>query len=154
MQVCISLQTDDHDSTPPLNFFNRPDALPVAETNSVKALKANVSALPTRQNVQTKNLFSLKCCIQLNETSTSRCLMSSILLTCDLYFTLTCDCLNLIISAVHCYVVKGRTIIKRSAVRSSHSGSLTVLHTLYASALSCCEKKMSSATCLISINLC
>jgi len=120
-----------------------------------QSTEGTVSALPTRQNVQTKNLiFSLKCCIQLNETSTSRCLMSSILLTCDLYFTLTCDCLNLIISAVHCYVVKGRTIIKRSAVRSSHSGSLTVLHTLYASALSCCEKKMSSATCLISINLC
>jgi len=40
MQVCISLQTDNHASTPPLEFFNRPDALPADQTNSVKALKA------------------------------------------------------------------------------------------------------------------
>ena len=30
MQVCTSLQTDNHASTPPLNFY-RPDALPVAQ---------------------------------------------------------------------------------------------------------------------------
>jgi len=45
MQVCISLQTDNHASTPQLKFFYRPDALPAAQpfcgpTNSVKALKA------------------------------------------------------------------------------------------------------------------
>ena len=34
MQVCTSLQTDNHTSTPQLSFFYRPDALPV------KALKA------------------------------------------------------------------------------------------------------------------
>jgi len=28
MQVCTSLQTDNHASTPPLKFFYRPDALP------------------------------------------------------------------------------------------------------------------------------
>ena len=33
MQVCTSLQTDNHASTPPLSFFCRP-------TNSVKALHA------------------------------------------------------------------------------------------------------------------
>jgi len=40
MQVCTSLQTDNHASTPPLSFY-RQDALPVAQpTSSVKALKA------------------------------------------------------------------------------------------------------------------
>ena len=39
MQVCISLQTDNYASTPPLKFFYRPDALPAAQPNSVKALK-------------------------------------------------------------------------------------------------------------------
>ena len=31
MQVCTLLQTDNHASTPPLCFFYRPDALPVAQ---------------------------------------------------------------------------------------------------------------------------
>ena len=40
MQVCTSLQTDNHASTPPLSFLQagRPSCRP---TNSVKALKAN-----------------------------------------------------------------------------------------------------------------
>jgi len=40
MQVCISLQTDNHASTPPLSFLQAgcPSCRP---TNSVKALKAN-----------------------------------------------------------------------------------------------------------------
>ena len=40
MQVCISLQTDNHASSPPLKFFYRLDALSAAQTNSIKALKA------------------------------------------------------------------------------------------------------------------
>jgi len=43
MQVCTSLQTDNHASTPPLSFY-RPDALPA---NSVKALKATSSNIHT-----------------------------------------------------------------------------------------------------------
>jgi len=31
MQVCISLQTDNHATTPPLKFFYRPDALPATQ---------------------------------------------------------------------------------------------------------------------------
>jgi len=31
MQVCTSLQNDNHTSTPPLSFFYRPDALPAAQ---------------------------------------------------------------------------------------------------------------------------
>ena len=42
MQVCISLQTDNHASTPPLSFF-RLDALPAAQPNSVKAQKVHFS---------------------------------------------------------------------------------------------------------------
>jgi len=42
MQVCTSLQTDNHTSTPPLSFLQAgcPSCRP---TNSVKALKANQS---------------------------------------------------------------------------------------------------------------
>jgi len=44
VQVSMSLQTDNHVSTPPLSFY-RPDALPAAQptastTNSVKAAAA------------------------------------------------------------------------------------------------------------------
>jgi len=44
MQVCTSLQTDNHASTPPLSFLQVrcPSCRP---TNSVKALKAAVKAL-------------------------------------------------------------------------------------------------------------
>jgi len=44
MQVCITLQTDNHASTPPLSFLQAgcPSCCP---TNSVKALKANKSLL-------------------------------------------------------------------------------------------------------------
>jgi len=43
MQVCISLQTDNHTSTPPLSFLQAgcPSCRP---TNSVKALKASTQA--------------------------------------------------------------------------------------------------------------
>ena len=36
MQVCISLQTDNHASTSPHKFFYRPDALPVAQPTASK----------------------------------------------------------------------------------------------------------------------
>jgi len=53
MQVCTSLQTDNHTSTPPLNFLQAgcPSCRP---TNSVTALKAKVSA-----KVLTKTLATL-----------------------------------------------------------------------------------------------
>jgi len=35
MQVCTSLQTDNHASTPPLIFY-RPDALPAAQPTALK----------------------------------------------------------------------------------------------------------------------
>jgi len=31
MQICISLQTDNHASTSPLSFFYKPDAFPAAQ---------------------------------------------------------------------------------------------------------------------------
>ena len=36
MQVCTSLQTDNHASTPPLSFFYRPDALPATQPTASK----------------------------------------------------------------------------------------------------------------------
>ena len=41
MQVCISLQTDNHASTPPLKFFYRPDALPAAQPTASKHCRHN-----------------------------------------------------------------------------------------------------------------
>jgi len=43
MQVCISLQTDSHANTPPLSFLQA-GCLSCRPTNSVKALKASVTA--------------------------------------------------------------------------------------------------------------
>ena len=47
MQVCTSLQTDNHASTPPLSFLQAgcPSCRP---TNSVQALKANTAITTTR----------------------------------------------------------------------------------------------------------
>jgi len=47
MQVCISLQTDNHASTPPLSFLQAgcPSCHP---TNSIKALKAKASSENTK----------------------------------------------------------------------------------------------------------
>jgi len=36
MQVCISLQTDNHASTTPLKVFYKPDALPAAQPTASK----------------------------------------------------------------------------------------------------------------------
>jgi len=49
MQVCTSLQTDNHASTPPLSFLQAgcPSCRP---TNSVKALKAYLPTLNMTEN--------------------------------------------------------------------------------------------------------
>jgi len=36
MQVCTSLQTDNHAGTPPLSFFYRPHAFPAAQPTASK----------------------------------------------------------------------------------------------------------------------
>ena len=46
MQVCTSLQTDNHANTPPLSFFYRPDALPAAQPTAPP---------PTAQNYSLRN---------------------------------------------------------------------------------------------------
>jgi len=43
MQVCISLQTDNHASTPPLKVFLQAGCPSCRPTNSIKALKAQLS---------------------------------------------------------------------------------------------------------------
>jgi len=43
MQVCMSLQTDNHASTPLLGFFYRPDALPAAQPTASKLNAINVT---------------------------------------------------------------------------------------------------------------
>jgi len=56
MQVCTSLQTDNHASTPPLSFLQArcPSCRP---TNSVKALKANKKAMVGLQKHKPHNLL-------------------------------------------------------------------------------------------------
>jgi len=61
MQVCISLQTDNHVSTPPLSFFQAgcPSCRP---TNSVKALKADHKSIQRDVCVQfPRNCGNKKC---------------------------------------------------------------------------------------------
>ena len=41
MQVCTSLQTDNHASTPPLSFY-RPDALPAAQPTASKHMLLSI----------------------------------------------------------------------------------------------------------------
>jgi len=56
MQICTSLQTNNHASTPQLSFLQAgcPSCHP---TNSVKALKADIAALPeNNQTVVTVNV--------------------------------------------------------------------------------------------------
>jgi len=50
MQVCISLQTDNHASTPPLKVFLQAGCSSCRPTNSVKALKAQDFQLQIRPN--------------------------------------------------------------------------------------------------------
>jgi len=64
MQVCTSLQTDNHTSTPPLSSLQAgcPSCRPA---NSVKALKANTGAISC-------NLFAAavaRCCVRLTTSS-------------------------------------------------------------------------------------
>ena len=47
MQVCISLQTDNHASTPPLMFFYRLDALPAAQPTASKHWRYNIHTMKT-----------------------------------------------------------------------------------------------------------
>jgi len=51
MLVCISFQTDNHASTPPLKFFLQDGCPSCRPTNSVKALKA-AALSPSRKNAQ------------------------------------------------------------------------------------------------------
>jgi len=44
MQVCTSLQTDNHTSTPPLSFY-RPDALPAAQPTALKHLVGTLTRM-------------------------------------------------------------------------------------------------------------
>jgi len=62
LQVCTSLQTDNHASTPPLRFLQArcPSCRP---TNSVKALKANIKINEKIKEQQIK--YSMYCyCIR------------------------------------------------------------------------------------------
>ena len=69
MQVCTSLQTNNHASTPPLIFY-RPDALPATqpcqstEGKHAKKHKCKKSVKTSRQNKFTSNYFrqTSKCC--------------------------------------------------------------------------------------------
>jgi len=57
MQVCTSLQTDNHASTPPLSFY-RPDALPVAQpTASNTEGTGKINEKLKSENMQKRAVF-------------------------------------------------------------------------------------------------
>ena len=62
--------------------------------------------------------------------------------------------IDLIISVLHCWAGKLKSVIKRTEVESSLSCSLSVLHAWCASMLSCWTQNSSSATCFIAVNIC
>jgi len=87
MQVCTSLQTDNHTSTPPLSFY-RPDALPAAQPTASKHWRqTRVNALII--------IFELKCvpmqvgwnCTRVTENNELKHLIR-----CFLVISVTQDC--------------------------------------------------------------
>jgi len=70
MQVCTSLQTDNHASTPPLSFY-RPDALPAAQPTVSK------------HGRQLSLTWILKCCMFLHVV-----MLSLAILSCEQTFSL------------------------------------------------------------------
>jgi len=67
MQVCTSLQTDNHASTPPLSFLQAgcPSCRP---TNSVKALKANI-AHKAHKNIVSNALGAISAGVEMSLVS-------------------------------------------------------------------------------------
>jgi len=63
MQICISLETDNHTSTPPLRFLQTvcPSCRP---TNSIKALKAQLTTTSNKINTKTMQTSSSLSMIQ------------------------------------------------------------------------------------------
>ena len=67
MQVCTSLQTDNHASTPPLSFLQA-GCTSCRPTNSVKALKAFCLSVPMGKYSMTHNVASIHrytCCFHI-----------------------------------------------------------------------------------------
>jgi len=55
MQVCTSLRTDNHASTPPLSFY-RPDALPAAQPTASKHWRPTLQRLMIHKPVQSRSV--------------------------------------------------------------------------------------------------
>ena len=71
----------------------------------------------------------------------------------QLILMLMLESLNLIISGIHCWAVKMKAVIKRCVVESLLSCSLTVARTMCQSDV-LLKIKLSSATCLMAVNIC
>jgi len=61
MQVCSSLQTDNHASTPPLKFFYRPDALLAAQPTASKPREKEKKTKKTTYNKHQNTADKLDC---------------------------------------------------------------------------------------------
>ena len=59
MQVCTSLQTDNHTSTPPLSFY-RPDALPAAQPTASKHCRHITTPTVNTSSLNCYRLHALK----------------------------------------------------------------------------------------------
>ena len=74
MQVCTSLQTDNHASTPPLNFYIQAGCLSCHPTNRVKALNA-LLYLKNKINTHLESII----CVNINATQNKLLLSPSLL---------------------------------------------------------------------------
>jgi len=61
MQVCTSLKTDNHASTPQLSFFYRPDALPAAQPTASKTYEIHRCKKLPHFSAQHYSLSTLLC---------------------------------------------------------------------------------------------
>ena len=88
MQVCTSLQTDNHASTPPLKFFYTPDALPAAQPTASKHWRQSVGGVAREKNCTRRRA----CCGRGGETwrSGRGCDVYNIC-TVDWSYMLACD---------------------------------------------------------------
>ena len=60
MQVCTSLQTDNHASNPPLKFFYRPDALPAAQPTASKHWRQHMLQRNSKETILVSASASLR----------------------------------------------------------------------------------------------
>ena len=117
MQVCTSLQADNHASTPPLSFLQagRPSCCP---TNSVKALKANATYSHCTLKIQ-KIIFSNKLSLVFLLTSGQHLISSNWIYLCAIEKFSLCSPMNSQNELLYTHVMKQHTMHKNLQATSA-----------------------------------